>query len=290
MPKPGRSDVNSATPNPASASSLKPRYEIRKLEPNHLPWSTAIVIHSNLFHSPVWPVLYPNSITENVRKSFIAASYLVDHQINSGFSYGVFDTKYDFKRPDSHKTGGKLYWSEDEPSIQGTEGLEAESKRLLEQMDFPLVSVALSYDVFDALDLAKMEPIMACLSHFGLIYHVLDMLDARSPNPSKPIARGQILYRNATATRHDYEGEGIMAGMARWLMREADTKDFRGIQIECLHDAVKCVWSKPPLPYKGHVVASFRPELWEDDKGQRPFLPANQECAKVFVQLKKPSL
>jgi hypothetical protein len=40
-------------------SNLPPRYEIRQLTAEHSDWAKAIVLHSNMFHSPVWPVIYP---------------------------------------------------------------------------------------------------------------------------------------------------------------------------------------------------------------------------------------
>lgn len=282
----GSSSSNTKTPNPANPSSLKPRYEIRKLEPKHWTWVSAIVIHSNLFHSPIWPAVYPNNITANAHFGLKAAEYLIMHQINSGMSFGVFDTEYKFKREESKAIGGKLYWDESEPSVQETQGLDAESKRLLDQMDFPLVSVALSYDAADPLDHDKMGPVMACLPLFGLLYHILAEGDTRDPNPSNPTGHGQVLFRNATSTRREYESEKIMAGLARWLMHEADERGFRGIQIEALHDAVNHVWSEPPSPYKGTIVSEFHTATWKDEKGEIAFKPANQRVTKVYVDLK----
>jgi hypothetical protein len=279
-------NINTRTPNPSNPSSLKPQYEIRKLEPKHAPWACAILIHSNLLHSPVWPKIYPNNITENVHRSSRAADYLVMHQINSGHSFGVFDTEYKFKREASKATDGKLYWDEKEPSVQETKGLDAESKRLLDQMDFPLVSIALSYDAFDPLDMAQMEPLIACLPAFGTVYHELEERDTRDPASWQPTAHKQVLFRNATSTRHDYEGQGIVSGMARWLMREADSRGFRGIQIEAMHDAVHYTWANPLPPYKGIVASEFRTESFVDEDGENPFEGAKQRVSKVYVELK----
>jgi hypothetical protein len=276
---------NTKTPNPSNPSSLKPRYEIRTLEPKHADWASAIVVHSNLFHSPVWPALYPENRNARVLEGLASGDYIVNHQINSGHSFGVFDTEYQFKREESKATGGKLYWDRNEKGVQEEKGSEAEGQRLLEQMDFPLVSVALSYDGADALDFDKMGPLLAVLPHFGAIYHVLEVLDPREKDSWAPKAHREVLMRNATSTRHDYEGEHIMAGMARWLMREADARGFRGIQIECVHDAVTHVWSKPPAPYKGTVVSEFHTGTYKDDEGKLPFAPAQQKVTKCYVEL-----
>ncbi|PSN72190.1 hypothetical protein BS50DRAFT_569732 [Corynespora cassiicola Philippines] len=280
------SNNNPRTPNPSNPSALAERYEIRRLEPKHAPWAKAIVIHSNLFYSPLWPVLYPEKLTERIHRGFAAGDYLVDHQINSGLSFGVFDTQYQFKRPESAATDGKLYWDPAEPSIYETEGLEAQSKLMLEQMDFPLVSVALSYDAFHALDMDKMGPLMDVLPHFGLSYRILVERDTRDPAVYTPTRERELLFRNATSTRQDYTGERIMAAMARWLMREADEMGFRGIQIETVHDRVDHVWANPPEPYKGITASEFHTGEYVDEKGEKPFAPAQQRITKVFVELK----
>lgn len=278
--------TNTRTPNPSNASSLEPRYEIRKLEPKHIEWAAAIVSHSNSFHSSVWPVLYPQNNGKNAIQLALDAVYLVEHQINSGLSFGVFDTQYVFKRKESEATQGRLYWDLSEPSVKETQGLEAEAQRLLQQMDFPLVSVALSYDAHYALDMTRMESLLAALPHFGLIYHILEEGDSRDPTSWKAKGPNELLMRNATSTRRDYEGEGIMAALARWLMREADARGFRGIQIEAIADAVTHVWSTAEPPYRGLVVSEFSTGTWRDEKGELAFAPAQQRITKCYVDLK----
>lgn len=278
--------TNAKTPNVSNPSSLKSRYEIRQLQTKHIAWAAAIVSHSNSFYSSVWPVLYPEHNGKDAIQLALDAVYLVEHQIDSGLSFGVFDNEYVFKREESKETGGKLYWDISEPGVKESQGLEAEAQRLLEQMDFPLVSVALSYDAFNPLDMKKMDPLLAALPHFGLIYHILEEGDTRDPETWKAKGPNEVLLRNATSTRRDYEGEGIMAGLARWLMREADARGFRGIQIEAVADAVTHVWSTAELPYKGAVVSEFRTDTWKDEKGIFAFAPAHQRITKCYVQLK----
>lgn len=277
---------NSKTPNPSNPTSLGPRYEIRRLEAKHVEWAAAIVSHSNSFYSSVWPVLYPEQNGKDAIQMALDAKYLVTHQISSGLSFGVFDTEYVFKREESKATGGKLYWTVSEPSVKELQGAEAEAQRLLQQMDFPLVSVALAYDAFNPLDMSKMEPLLAALPHFGLIYHILEGNDPRDPSSWKPNGPNEVLFRNATSTRRDYEGQGIMAGLARWLMREADAQGFRGIQIEALSDAVTYVWSIAEPPYKGTIVSEFHTDTWKDEEGKFAFAPAHQRVTKIYVDLK----
>jgi len=93
-------------------SNLLPRYEIRQLTEKHTGWANAIVVHSNVFHSPVWSLLYPEHKAARAFAGTAAMRYPCDHQISSGMSFGVFDTEYKYKRPESEATGGALYWVE----------------------------------------------------------------------------------------------------------------------------------------------------------------------------------
>ena len=266
----------------AIESGLPSRYEIRILERKHEDWAKAIVSHSNMFYSPVWPVLYPQNLTKLCYEGMKELDYLIGHQIDSGYSIGVFDKEYQFKRPESAATEGKLYWDYSDEKI--------DKDGLLEQMDFPLVTVAMSYDGFNPLDMEKMMSLLAVLPAFGHIYGVLAMLDKRDGASWQPKALGEVLMRNATSTRHDYEGKGLMRKLAQYLMRTSADKGFRGIQIESLSDGVCKVWSNPPAPFKGEIVSEFHMQTFEQDDGNgqmvHPFHPADQRATKIYVTLK----
>jgi hypothetical protein len=282
--------TNTKTPNPSNPSSLKSRYEIRKLRSEHIPWATAILAHSHGFHSTIWQYIWPDrKLGQWVLAGATKLEYLVAHQIDSGLSYGVFDTEYAFKTKEAKEVGGKLFWDVNElegSSVEQTQGRKAEGLRLLQQMDFPLVGIALSYDGFVPLDPAKMGPLLESLPEFSLLYGILEKRDPRDPSEWKATAPGQVLMRNATSTRHDYEGEGLASGMARWLRREAASMGFRGIQIECIADAVTYLWSDGvEEPFKPRVISEFDTETWEDENGDRPFALAKQRCVKCWVDL-----
>ena len=68
--------------------------------------------------------------------------------------------------------------------------------------------------------------------------------------------------------------------------READALGFRGIQIECIHDALRHVWSTPPQPFKGGAVSEIDTAKWEDEEGKLILGPAKQKITKCFVTLK----
>lgn len=268
------SGVATSSDNP---SNLPPRYEIRQLTQDHVEWAQAILLHSNMYHSPIWPLIYPEHRSKRIFDGLGPTTYLVEHQIASGMSFGVFDTEYKFRRPESEATGGALYWHELKDSLDAT------SEELLERMDFPLASIALAYDGIHPLDMAKIADLMAILPLFGMLYHVLDVLDQRG-DTWKPNKAGQVLMRNATSTRIDYEGEHLMGNLARFMMREAKLKGYSGIQIECAHDAVTHVWTHPAPPFKAEIVCKVDMATYEEE-GQKIFSPSKQVCTKVFVSL-----
>lgn len=268
-----------AIPNPPD---LAPNFEIRRLEQKHIPWASAIVMHSNVFCSPVWANIYPNDKTPRLYAAAKDAEYLISHQINSGMSFGVFDRDYKYKNPASASTQGKLYWDQEANP-------DASQEELLRQMDFPLVSVALSYDGINPLDPTALGPLVAHLPLFAAVYQFCHDNDHRDPSVYTPTAAKQALMRNGTSTRQDYEGMKIMGTLARWLMREAKKEGYRSINIEAAHDAVAHVWLHPPSPFKGELICTLDPQVYEEegDDGElfKPFAATQQAMRKIFVML-----
>ncbi|KAK3341860.1 hypothetical protein B0T25DRAFT_559472 [Lasiosphaeria hispida] len=267
-----------------TATKLSPRFEIRRLDPKqpgHVEWTAAIITHSNVFLSPLWPFLYPENKTSRAYTTFKGCKDMVTASLSTGLSLGVFDTQYKFKRPESAATGGRLYWDES--------NLEATADELLEQMDFPLVSIAQAYDGAMPIDRALYAPLIAALPAFATMYGALEALDKRDPDSWKPKAAGEVIMRSGTATRGDYEGFKLAKGMAHYMMRDAAEKGFRGIQIETAHPAVDKIWVNPPAPFKGERIGAFHTktyELEEDGKTAKPFEAADLRCTKVYVTLK----
>ncbi|KAK7927407.1 hypothetical protein PG985_004405 [Apiospora marii] len=267
------------SPDPA----LPARYEIRTLGPEHAEWAKAIVTHSNAFGSPVWSVLWPGEQTVRAYKVFESLDHMVDHQIASGLSLGLFDTAYQYKRPESAAAGGKLWWD--------TKDLGKDGDALLKQMDFPLLSVALAYDGAFPFDMARIEPVAAVLPGYAESMHALEGLDQRDPAAWKPTGPRQVLMRNSTVTKLDEGGKGLMAHLARYMMRRAAEQGFRGIQIEAFHDAVTAVWSNPPPPFKGQIVSRLNAWTWglENEKGETVYMlrPSKQDLSKIYVTLRE---
>lgn len=265
---------------PPLSSPLPPRYEIRPLLPAHTPWANALIMHASLFASPVWSAIFtdPPSRTKMCYAMFKSARYLMSHQINSGLSLGIFDTQYNFTRPESAGTGGKLYWDLEDES--------ADEKTLLEQMDFPLVSVALAYDSFEPFDAAEVKELLELLPQLGVRNRALQARDERDARKWEATGPGQVMFRNGTATKAGEGEKGFMKVLAKYMMRKAAEEGFRGIQILCLHDAVNHVWTHPPNPYRAEVVASFNCASDEDEGIKQAFRGSDQEITKVYVTLK----
>lgn len=271
-----------STTTATNPTGLSSRYEIRTLGPEHSDWAKAIVLHSNIFSSPVWPVIYPENKTRRLYDGYKAADYLINRQIDSGLSLGIFDKEYVYKRPESAATDGKLWWDLDDETV--------DADTLRDQMDFPLLSVAMAYDGVHHLEMPKLKPLIATLPAFGTMYGILAQRDPRDPKSWEATAPGQVLLRNATSTKPGEEGKGFMKTLARYMMRKAAEEGFRAIQIECAHDAVIHVWSNPPSPFKGHRISELN--CWtyeatnEDGTTSYPMRPSKQDIVKVYVDLK----
>lgn len=265
-----------------SIPGLPPRYEIRPLELKHHEHAKAIVALSSIYHTTAWTAARREDLTRRTYDAYQSMTYLIQHQIESGYSLGVFDKEYQFKRPESVATDGGLYWNLDDEV--------ADESTLIEQMDFPLVSVAMAYDSFDPLDPAKLKDLMAVLYGFGSVIVALDAADKRESYSWKATGHGQVLFRASTSTRRDYEGAGLMKALAHELMRASAAKGFRAIQITCTSDAVSHVWSHPPEPFHTDLVCeinSIDVEV-EDESGNKtyPLRPSTQRMCTLYCNLR----
>lgn len=264
-------------------ASLPSRYEIRTLGPEHAEWARAIVMHSTCFASPVWSKMqvYAEGKTALCYRLFRATVYLMDHQVRSGLSLGIFDREYEFRRPESAASEGMLHWNLDDDT--------ADEATLRDQMDFPLVSVALAYDSFFALDAARVAPVLEVLPALAVRNRTLEARDTRGPTSIQTwqaTGPGQVIFRNGTATKAGEGGHGFMKALAHAMMRKAAADGFRGIQILCLHDAVNAVWTHPPAPFRADIVARFNCATDDDEEVRRAFEGSDQEITKVYVTLK----
>ncbi|KAK0649140.1 hypothetical protein B0T16DRAFT_324238 [Cercophora newfieldiana] len=267
-----------------SPPNLPPRYQIRPLSLIHTPWANALTMHATLFSSPVWSNLEafsnsnPTTKTQKCYALYKAATRLISHQITSGLSLGVFDTQYQFTYPDSAEISGKLHWDLDDETASG--------ETLRKQMDFPLVSVALAYDSFTPFDEQTVKPVMEVFPQLAVRNRVLNERDRRDAKEWQAKGPGEVMFRNGTATKVGEEGKGFMKALAWEMMERAARGGWRGVQIVCLHDAVSHVWTHPPEPFRGEVVARCNCAGDEDGELREAFRGSGQEMTKVYVTLR----
>ncbi|KAK5657564.1 hypothetical protein OQA88_3137 [Cercophora sp. LCS_1] len=261
-----------------------PRFEIRPLTPEHIPWARAIITHSNIFHSPVWTKLYPTNQTARAYAFYAASEKLMTLNTLSGYSYGVFDTEYVFRRPESVSTGGKLYWDFNNTS--------ATAEELLEQMDFPLVSIAMAHDAAEeGRDNSEWAAVIEKLPRLGTLFGEIEKMDTRDPKVWKPEEKLEVIYRGGTSTRADYEGLGLAKTLGHWCMVEWARAGFRAMQVGAAHPAVVRILLNPPKPFRGEVVARLNTleyeEAGEDGAVVRPFAVAGDvPCVRIWVDFK----
>lgn len=219
-------------------TTLLPRYQIRKLTLSDLPFAHAIITHANLFHNALWSKLHASDAVSRAYRIFNTGAYNTSHGIESGFSYGVFDTEYQYKNPQSTATNGAIYWDPElYPASSGAD--------LLEQMDFPLVSVALAYDpVATPLDIVKFQPIFAELPLFPKLVSITEANDIRPVEERKPKQVGECLFRCGTATRADYEGKGLARALAGHLMSEAKKAGYKATQVGTVNNRLNEIWER----------------------------------------------
>ncbi|KAK2807804.1 hypothetical protein FQN50_005347 [Emmonsiellopsis sp. PD_5] len=257
---------------------LPPRFEVRRLTLEHIRWVAAIVAHSNMFGSPVWSRAYPENSTARCLQIFNNTGPLISHRIQSGMCFGVFDKEYEFKRPESAQTGGAIYWDANNTT--------APMDELLEQMDFPLVSIAISYDYFNRFEVARPVPFANALPLFPRLSAAVDAIKKFDT----PLATGEVLSRASTCTRGDYTGHGIMTKLAHYLMREAASEGYREIIINSLSDAVTRVWTNPPSPFKGEKLCEVNVKDFEEEEGPDgkvfKFDHIDQSFTRIRVTLK----
>ena len=72
-----------------------------------------------------------------------------------------------------------------------------------------------------------------------------------------------------------------------WVMRKAAEDGFRGINIECLHDAVCHVWMIPPEPYRARLIAQFNINQYQrEGEDEKMYPDVDQLASRVYVELK----
>lgn len=269
---------------PSLPSPFKARYEIRRLSEKDLQVALAIVVHTNVFRSPIFALAQPEGKQQRCYDGLRLGAYLIEHQIASGHSFGVFDTEYQYRTAEAAAQGGAVLW---DPTK-----LDATAEELDDQIDSPMMSVAVSYDGFNHLDMARLAPLLGLLPLYGTIFGRLNLLDPRDEATFTAKQPGEILMRNGTSTRAKAEGNKIMKLMANWLMAYAKEQGYRAMNIECFNEAVDKVWANPTTSgVRAQRICAFHAdeytEVDADGKLVNPFAPATSRLSRVWVTLRE---
>lgn len=221
---------------------LPPRYTIRPIDAGVADWAKALAVQGFLLGPSIWSPLMAAPKTRSALRAFDALHGYYMHAVNSGVSYGVFDSEYEFARAESASTattpasngsaataaatsngysngvgsgreqhessGGAVYWHELDPDAADFE-TGGGARRMVEGMDFPLVCVALSCDLA-----AKPPPDIVESLHafFPLQKGVSQYWRDRDPRPKgtwEPKGTGEVCARMGCVTKPEYQGRGL---------------------------------------------------------------------------------
>ncbi|EAQ93766.1 predicted protein [Chaetomium globosum CBS 148.51] len=261
---------------------LPPGYEIRKLNNEHLSWVQAIVAHTMSFDSAVWSkVDYPGGATQRAYDMYHAIRQSSLQSIQSGLSYGVFCTEYKCRTPGLE---GTLDWDFND--------LSADDDDLLEQMDFPLVSIAMSKDAAEDKPVPEtgVKPWSEIVPGHAIISNSLKAGDNRPQSVWSPEHMGEVVRRSGTHTRGDHAGKGLSKVLAHHIMREIRDHEqgYKAILIHTGGEAVDKVWLRPPAPFKSEEICPFSTSGYHrkddhSDTSYNPFGSAKVVSRRIWV-------
>ncbi|KAI0377201.1 hypothetical protein F5Y04DRAFT_190097 [Hypomontagnella monticulosa] len=254
---------------------LPPRYEIRLVTPELTEWISALSFHTHFFGSPIWNGIYDGQQASMALKAHdICRDFyaMPEMGMKNGLSFCIWDKEFVFKRPESAAKGGASYWDEfdlDDPNLE----VDGEQK-LLDALDFPIVSFALSFDKFAPGDPKGWE---TAFKATPLNLPMGNYYEAHDPRPKgswEPTMAGQVIERGGTGTRRDYHGQGLMKALSKFVMLEMKSRGYRAIQINCGAPQVHRVWTNPPKPFRSSTLVTFPTwffEMEEEGKKIKPF-------------------
>ncbi|KAI2616800.1 hypothetical protein GGR54DRAFT_222632 [Hypoxylon sp. NC1633] len=264
---------------------LPSRYEIRQVTTDISDWISALSYFSHFFDSPIWSGIYEGRQARAALKAYHASKpfyELPEMAAKNGLSFCIWDKEFAFKKTESAAKGGACSWDDfdlNDPDLE-VNGRE----KLLEAMDFPIVSFGNSFDKFVRGDPKVWEGVLEALPLNVLMGKYLEAHDPRPKGSWEATAAGQVVDRSGTGTRAGYHGQGLMKALATYIMLEMKSKGFRAIEINCGAPQVHRVWTNPPKPFKSSTIGVFPTwfyEMEEDGKKVRPFEKAKQ--ANLFL-------
>ncbi|KAK7989603.1 hypothetical protein PG989_009918 [Apiospora arundinis] len=267
---------------------LLPRYTIRPIDAGVADWAKALAVQGFLLGPSIWEPLMAAPKTRNALRAFDALGGYYMHAVNSGLSYGVFDSEYEFARPQSKidptaaAAPGALYWNELDPDTDPDFETGGGRRRMVDGMDFPLVCVALSCD------LAVKPPadiVEALHAFFPLQKGVSQFWRDRDPRPKgtwEPQGPGEVCARMGCVTKPEYQGRGLMTALNHFVMLDLKAKGFRAMNAGIGVPSVYRNWMNAPTGCKSHSYLDVN--IWEieveDEDGRKVKPYADSGMAK----------
>lgn len=268
--------------------NLPARYEIRPVSPEHWEWCRALLTKEMLLRAPVWRPLVRDPKIKTVLQHFKDLKKFHAHSLESGLSYALYDKEYKFKRPESAVTGGALYWHEID--IEDSRLEEQGPQWMLDKMDFPIVALALSYDLF-ASPTNESRAIMADVAPLWLQMMKQYYSDASSTIPGLPVptSLGQYVHRSGCVTRTGYERQGLGRLLSWWVCLEMQAKGYKGILIGAGNASISPIYMRDDAPFKSTYILEQDMSKMEINMGEekvRPWLNGDWKDFKyVLVHL-----
>ncbi|KAI1412771.1 hypothetical protein F5Y13DRAFT_42727 [Hypoxylon sp. FL1857] len=253
---------------------LPPRYEIRVITPDLADWISALSYFSHFYESPIWGPIYEGHQASEAIKAYHACKpfyQMPEMAAKNGLSFCIWDKEFVFKRPESAAKGGACYWDDfdlNDPDLE-VDGRQ----KLLDALDFPLVGFGLSFDKFTPGDQKEWDAANRALPLNAPMGKYFEIHDPRPKGSWEPTAAGQVIERVGTGTREGYHGQGLMKGLAKYIMLEMKSRGYRGIQINCGAPQVHRVWSNPPKPFRSSTVGIFPTWIYETEEDGKKVKP-----------------
>jgi hypothetical protein len=257
-------------------------YEILPLEVKHLPWVAAIVGQTMALDSPILTSAFPHDQTQRAYDAARAIRPSSEHCIKSGLSFGVFVKNWKPRFPDTQagdtKEARRVHWDTANPS--------ATREELLEQMDSPLVSIAMHKDATNN-EYDKPKDHKTFGEVMGKPHQALraglKLRDSPKAHEAKTLVlHGQVLKNSGIHTRGDHAGKGLSKALAHHVMTTVAEKGYYRIELVTGNEAVNRVWENPPAPFKATVVAALETIHMIDVFGG-----ADVKCKNIWVILKE---
>ncbi|KAK4160087.1 hypothetical protein QBC43DRAFT_304035 [Cladorrhinum sp. PSN259] len=196
------------------------------------------------------------------------------HLLGEGRCWGLFDKHYQYKYEIGRELGGVLLWRRDWKNY-----LAKTRQELLDEMDFPLVSIALAHDVRNIWRYpARMDSEIKQDLHrqFPGLYDerfferelmwakIADKLFERAEFPPRNmehrvinVRRGRCIWRCGTVTRKDYQNRGRAKALFECLMGRMMIEGFRIMVVHSMHPYIEKIWSKEGFGWKVKVCSQY---------------------------------